>query len=186
MLSAQLRLWSVEEYHQIIEAGILTSADRVELLDGQIIQMSSQLPPHAGTVQRIDRYFKQIFSNQADVRVQLPITLSTSEPEPDIAVVQSSASDYGDRHPSSAEILLLLEVADRTLTFDCEQKAVIYAKAGITDYWVINVNQRQAHISRQPDRGTYPSKIVLSANSCFAPLAFPTLEIPLNLLFLPQ
>ncbi|NJO77439.1 MAG: Uma2 family endonuclease [Cyanobacteria bacterium RM1_2_2] len=186
MISAQLRLWSVKEYHRMLKAGILTSVDRVELLDGQIIQMSPQLPPHAGTVQRIDKYFKQLLSNQADVRVQLPITLSTSEPEPDIAVVQISSNDYGDRHPGTENIFLMIEVADRTLNFDCEQKAAIYAKAEIADYWVINVNQRQVHVFRQPDGGMYQSKMIVSANSSLAPLAFPTLEIPLNLLFLPQ
>lgn len=142
MISAQLRLWSADEYHQMMRAGIPTSADRVELLDGQIIQMSPQLPSHAGTVQRIDKYFKQILSHQADVRVQLPITLLTFEPEPDIAVVQINPNDYGDRHPTVEDIFLLIEVADCTLNFDCDQKAAIYAKAEIADYWVINVNQR--------------------------------------------
>lgn len=117
--------------------------------------------------------------------MQLPITLSTSEPEPDIAVVQINPNDYGDRHPGVEDIFLLIEIADRTLNFDCDQKAAIYAGAGIADYWVVNVTQRQVHVFRQPIEGEYQSKIIVSASS-LAPIPFLALEIPLNLLFLPQ
>lgn len=133
--------------------------------------MSPQLPSHAGTVQRIDKYLKQLLGNQADIRVQLPITLSTSEPESDIAVVQINPTDYGNRHPGVEDIFLLIEVA-RTLNFDCDQKAAIYAGAGIADYWVVNVTQRQVHVFRQPIEGEYQSKIIVSASS-LAPVTFP-------------
>lgn len=115
MTTTQSRLWTVDEYHRMIEAGILTTEDKVELLEGRIIQMSAQRPPHAATTQRIDRYLQTLLRNQADIRSQLPITLSTSEPEPDIAVVRIDPGGYADHHPAPNEILLLIEVAHTTL-----------------------------------------------------------------------
>jgi Uma2 family endonuclease len=91
MALARVRLWTVDEYHRMLEAGILGERDRVELLEGQIVEMSPQLPPHASTTQRTARYLDRLLENQAYVRMQLPITLRpNSEPEPDVAIVQIS------------------------------------------------------------------------------------------------
>lgn len=185
MTTTQTRLWTVDEYHRMIEVGILTSDDRVELLEGQIIQVSPQRPPHAGTTQRIDRYLQNLLGGQADIRVQLPITLSTSEPEPDIAVVRIDPASYGDRHPTPDEIFLLIEVAYTTLDTDREQKAPIYARANIADYWILDVSDRQVYIFRNPSNEGYQSETILNEYAALAPLAFPETEIPFSQLFLP-
>jgi Uma2 family endonuclease len=184
MTATQNRLWTVEEYHRMIEAGILTRDDKVELLDGQIIQMSPQRPPHAGTTQRASDYLKAILIGNAHVRTQLPITLLTSEPEPDIAVVTIDPSGYGDHHPNSTEILLLIEVAYSTLNIDSEAKALIYAKANIADYWILDVVERQVYIFRQPTELGYQQKTIFQQDAAIAPLAFPNIEIPFVELFL--
>ncbi|MDZ7963235.1 MAG: Uma2 family endonuclease [Aulosira sp. DedQUE10] len=185
MTATQNRLWTVEEYHRMIDAGILTTDDKVELLDGRIIQMSPQKPPHAGTTQRASDYFKTQLTGKAHVRMQLPITLSTSEPEPDIAVVRIDPAAYGDHHPTPSEILLLIEVSYSTFNIDREEKALIYAKAGIAEYWILDVLERQVYVLRQPAESGYQEITVLTEDAAIAPLAFPEIVIPFCELFLP-
>jgi Uma2 family endonuclease len=185
MTATRDKLWTVEEYHRMIYAGILTENDKVELLNGRIVQMSAQTPPHAGTTQRIDRYLQNLLRDIAEIRVQLPITLATSEPEPDIAVVRIDAGAYGDHHPNADEIFLLIEVSYSTLQIDLEEKAPIYARANIAEYWVLDVIEREAHIFRNPTPEGYQSEIILQDNAVLAPLAFPEMEIPFLQLFLP-
>ncbi len=145
----------------------------------------AKLPLHAATTQRAFRYLDRLLDSVAYVRMQLPITLKPkSEPEPDIAVVRIDPHEYGDRHPTPAEILLILEVADSTLLSDRQQKALIYAKAGIADYWILAVNTRQVYVFREATSDGYQQESVLAANTAFAPLALPNLMIPLNQLFL--
>ena len=185
MLSTKAKLWTVEDYHRMVETGILTGRDRVELLDGQIIEMNPQLPPHAATTQRAFRYLDRLLEEVAYVRMQLPVTLKPrSEPEPDIAVVRIDPNEYGDHHPTPDDIFLLIEVADSTLLSDRQQKAPIYGRAGITDYWILDVNTRQVYVFRGPTQDGYQQEAILAANMIFAPLAFPKITIPLNLLFL--
>jgi Uma2 family endonuclease len=185
MTTTKTRLWTVDEYHRMIEAGILTSKDRVELLEGQIIQMSPQRPPHAATTQRASDYLKALLTDRAHVRSQLPITLSTSEPEPDIAVVRIDPGAYGNHHPTPNEILLLIEVAHTTLESDRQEKAPIYARANIADYWILDISTHQVYIFRNPSNESYQSQIILNENAALAPLAFPEIEIPFSELFLP-
>jgi Uma2 family endonuclease len=185
MTATQIRLWTVEEYHRMIEAGILATDDKVELLEGRIIQMSPQTPLHAGTTQRSDRFLQNLFRNLAEIRVQLPITLSTSEPEPDIAVVRIDPNAYGDRHPNANDILLLIEIAYTTLNIDRQEKAPIYARENITDYWILDISDRRVYVLRNPTELGYQEEIILTENESISPLAFPTLEIPFSQLFLP-
>lgn len=184
-ISTKVRLWTVDDYHRMVEAGILTENDRVELLEGQITEMNPQLPPHAATTQRAFRYLDRLLETVAYVRMQLPVTLKPkSEPEPDIAIVQIDANEYGDRHPAPDDIFLIIEIADSTLLGDRQQKAPVYAKAGIADYWILDVNTRQVYVFREPTQAGYQQEMLLSANTILAPAAFPDIAIPLNQLFL--
>jgi Uma2 family endonuclease len=185
MSPTKVKTWTVDDYHRMLETGILTEGDRVELLNGQIIEMNPQLPPHAATTQRAFRYLDRLLETVAYVRMQLPITLKPkSEPEPDIAVVRLDANEYGDRHPTANDIFLIIEVADSTLLSDRQQKKTIYAKAGISDYWILDVNTRQVYVFREPISDGYQQEIILSANTLLAPIAFPDISIPVNQLFL--
>lgn len=187
MAFTKTRSWTVDEYHRMLEAGILTCNDAVELLDGQVIEMSPQEPPHAATSRRVSRCLDWRLAGLADIRTQLPITLRPkSEPEPDVAVVRLNANEYADRHPTVDDIFLIIEVSDTTLQKDRKQKALIYAKARILDYWILNINQRQALIFRDSDGRRYQTEQTLSAVDCCSMLAFPDIEIPLAELFLLQ
>ena len=185
MTATREKIWTVEDYHRMIEAGILTEGDKIELLDGRIVEMSPQTPLHAGTTQRSDRYLQHLLRDLAEIRVQLPITLATSEPEPDIAVVCIDPGAYGDHHPNSSEIFLLIEVSYSTLQIDRHEKAQIYARANIAEYWILDVVSRQAYIYRNPTSVGYESEIVVADNAVIRMLAFPEIEISFSELFLP-
>lgn len=184
MTSTRVHLWTIDEYHRMIETGILTSDDKVELLEGQIIQKNLQRPPHAATTQRAANYLTRLLVGQAYIRVQLPITLPpNSEPEPDIAVVHIDARRYFDHHPAPDEIFLLLEVAKTTLKNDSITKAPIYAKAQIPEYWVLDVQERQVSVFRQPGAETYQQETILNEDATISLVAFPDLNISVNQLF---
>ena len=184
MSTTGIRLWSVDEYHRMIETEILTTSDRVELLEGQIVQMSPQQPPHAATTQRTFNYLSSLLVSKAFLRMQLPITLPpNSEPEPDIAVVRIDSREYIDNHPTANDIFLLIEVADSTLNKDRKQKAQTYAKANITDYWVLDVNARQVYVLREPGDTTYQQETILSENDKLSLLAFPEIEVQVKQMF---
>ncbi|XZO01037.1 MAG: Uma2 family endonuclease [Microcoleus sp.] len=185
MTATKAKIWTVEEYHRMIEAGILNEDDNIELLDGRIVEMSPQTPIHAATTQRSDRYLQHLLRDLAEIRVQLPITLATSEPEPDIAVVCIDPGGYGDHHPNSREILLLIEVSYSTLQIDRREKNLIYARANIAEYWILDLAGRQAYIYRNPAPVGYESEIVIADNAVMRMLAFPEIEISFSQLFLP-
>ncbi len=176
-----LRRWTTADYHRMIASGILTADEHVELLDGHIAEMVPQDPPHASTTDEGSDYLKAIFNGRAKVRAQLPVTLSDhSEPEPDIAVVCLDQNRYRDRHPNPADIFLLIEVADATLVRDRTYKAKLYAQAEVPEYWVVDVNQRQVIVFRNPQDGQYQVETVLSATDQIAPFAFPDLTVQLQ------
>jgi Uma2 family endonuclease len=180
-----LKRWTVDDYHRMIASGVLTSDDRVELLDGQVIEMVPQDPPHASTTDEGSDYLKALFAGRAKVRAQLPVTLSDySEPEPDIAVVRIDNNRYRDRHPSPADIFLLIEIADATLKRDRTHKAKLYAQAKVPEYWIVNVNQSQLIVFRDPQDGIYQSEAVLTITDQIASLAFPEVMIKLQSLFI--
>ena len=158
----------------MIEAGILTERDRVELIEGCVLEMSFQEPPHASTTSSAGNDLVMLFAGKAWVRQQLPITIApNSEPEPDIAVVRIDPNRYRDRHPVPEDVYLLIEVADSTLKYDCDRKARLYASANMLEYWVIDVKQQQLLIFRESDGETYRVQQTLSAKDAIAPVAFP-------------
>jgi Uma2 family endonuclease len=178
------RRWTVDEYHRMVAAGILTAGDRVELLDGQIIEMVPQEPPHASTTSSFGNDFVVLFAGKAWVRQQLPITIApNSEPEPDIAVVKIDSKRYRDRHPIPEDVYLLIEVADSTLNYDRTRKVKAYAKAKIPEYWIVDVNQRQLLVFREPQADMYQVEQVLGETDAIASLSFPEITVQLADLF---
>lgn len=173
-----LRLWTVEEYHRMAEAGIFGAEERVELLEGKIIWMIAKGTAHRSAVGRTDYLFKNRLGNRAWVSIQDPVKLNErSEPEPDVAVVKVNPLYYADHHPTPSEVYLIIEVADSSLKLDCETKGKAYAKAGISDYWVLDVVNRQLHVFRQPTEDGYESEEILSEEQTISPLEFPDLQI---------
>ncbi|HIK06434.1 MAG TPA: Uma2 family endonuclease [Trichormus sp. M33_DOE_039] len=174
----KLRLWTVEEYHRMAEAGIFGAEERVELLEGKIIWMIAKGTAHRSAVGRTDYLIKNKLGNRAWVSIQDPIHLNErSEPEPDVAVVKIDPLDYADHHPTPSEVYLIIEVADSSLKLDCEIKAQAYSQASIQDYWVLDIVSRQLYVFRKPSPEGYQSKLILAEDGAIAPLNFPDVEI---------
>ena len=144
-----LRL-SIEQYHAIIQAGILTDDDSVELLEGWLVFKMPKNPPHRATTRLVRTVLENILPAGWYVDSQEPITLSNSEPEPDIVVVRGDTRQYLDRHPGAEDIALIIEVSDTTLQRDRTVKKRIYARAGISIYWIVNLVEEQVEVYFQP------------------------------------
>jgi len=171
---ADLRLITVQEYHQMAEAGILDADERVELIDGYILKMAAKGTAHSSATTRTARLMEQLLAGQVWIRVQEPIRLNNySEPEPDIAVVQSDPLDYADHHPTASEVYLVIEVSDSTFQKDCGLKAKAYARSHILDCWVLDVTERKLHVFREPSQDGYESETVLLEDAVISPLQFP-------------
>lgn len=176
-----LRLWTVEEYHQMAEAGIFHPKERVELIAGQIIRMSAKGTAHSSAVGRIYKLLENCLGQQTWIRTEQPIVLDDfSEPEPDVAVVRLDPLDYADHHPTPSEVYLIIEVADSSLKYDHETKAKVYAKSGIADYWVLDVIDRKLHVFREPTQEGYQSEVIFSEGASVSPLQFPDVVIALQ------
>jgi Uma2 family endonuclease len=178
MTLTKQRLWTVEEYHRMIDAGILTPIERVELIEGQIIEVSPQKPPHASTVSGASDYLRSLLGSKAIVRVQLPITLEpSSEPEPDIAIVSPDRRKYKSSHPTLSDIYLVIEVADATLVYDQYTKSKMYADANIVEYWIIDISEHRLIVCRNPEGGVYRAGIYLTEVDTVTLLAFPNVTV---------
>jgi Uma2 family endonuclease len=154
-------LISVDAFHRMGEAGILGPADRVELIDGEIIDMSPIGVLHAAIVARLASYFSQQLGRAAVVWCQNPLRLDDiSEPEPDIAIVRPRADLYTTSHPGPAEVLLVIEVADTSLAYDLGTKVPLYARHGIPEVWVIDATTRRTRVFREPAGSREPGRSV--------------------------
>jgi Uma2 family endonuclease len=147
----RVRKWTRDEYHQMGEMGLF-EGQRVELIEGEVVEMAPQKDVHAIATGLVRRAVAAIFEPKCWVREQMPLSLLTaSEPEPDVSVIAGDPDDFGGKgHPKSAE--LVVEVSDTTLAFDLGEKASLYAAAGIADYWVLDLNGRRLHVHRRPVR----------------------------------
>ncbi len=174
MLAEDVRLLTVREFHQMFELGILDDEERLELLEGQIVRMAARGTGHVVVVKHLSDLWEASLGTQILVRAQDPVILSDrTAPEPDLALVVPPLTRYRDRHPTPSDIYLLVEVADTAPNKDCGLKASLYARAGIADYWVLDLNARQLHVFRQPGTEGYQSRAILENGDAIAPLAFP-------------
>ncbi|MCB0630993.1 MAG: Uma2 family endonuclease [Saprospiraceae bacterium] len=148
--------FTVDEYHQMGTAGIFQHGERVELIQGEIFEMSPINSPHAGTIKLLNRMFTALLGNQFIIGIQDPIQLDKySEPEPDLCVLTFREDMYIKSHPQSHETLLVVEVADSSLAKDREVKAPLYAAAGIPEMWIINLSEQQIEVYTQPAQEGY-------------------------------
>ncbi|MCW6050415.1 Uma2 family endonuclease [Microcoleus sp. A2-C5] len=176
-----LRKWTVKEYQKLGEMGFFHPEERVELISGNIIRMSAKGTAHTSATRRTATLLRALLENLAAVYTQDPIALDdNSEPEPDIAVVRIDPLDYATHHPTPSEVYLIIEVADSSLAYDREIKAKIYARSGIADYWVLNVNDRQLHIFREPAEDGYQSEVIIGEIASISPLQFPAFNIAIQ------
>lgn len=166
---------SLKDYHKMIETGILNER-RVELILGEIIEMSPQGPIHTCISHTGVIYLRSLLKKKAVVREAHPITLRDSEPEPDLAIVRSPDRLYLTHHPYPEDIYWLIEIADTTLIKDLGIKKKMYAKANIPEYWVIDITSEILKIFRHPLNENYQEETEYE-NGKISPLAFPEIEI---------
>ena len=161
-----LPLWhmSVEKYHAMIDSGILGPDDRVELLEGILVEKVSKNPPHIYASGALLDALSALLPAGLHVRVQDPITVGRSEPEPDIAVVRGRRRDYLDRQPGPSDVLLVVEIAHSSLDRDRVLKKRIYGAAGIPCYWILDVAGRRLEAYLDPRDGKYSRVEIYGAN----------------------
>jgi Uma2 family endonuclease len=141
----------------MIDLGVLTSDDRVELIEGIVVQKMTQHPPHAVAIDYTLDALRPLLPEGWRLRQQKPIKLSDSEPEPDLVVVRGPLQRYERRHPGPRDIALLIEVADTTLEGDRQDKGRIYARARIAVYWIVNLSDRRVEVYTEPKGGKEPA-----------------------------
>jgi Uma2 family endonuclease len=171
MVNTQVRQLNSVEYYQMMESGIIREGERVELILGQIFTMAAKGTRHTVSTTRLITELPMLIQRRAIVRCQDPITLpNNSEPEPDIVIARLRSDDYINSHPSPADIILVIEVADSTIKFDRDTKAPLYAAAGINEYWIVNLLDNRLEIYRQPSGSIYTSiQIVMPSQSISLP-----------------
>ncbi len=175
--------WTRERYERMVAAGVLTPEDKVELIDGEMIEVTPQGTAHAAAIMAAEEALREAFGPGYGIRVQLPLALTDdSEPEPDIAVVEGSWRNYREAHPSTA--LLVVEVAEGSLDYDRERKGSLYARAGIEEYWIVNLPDRLLEVYRNPGKSdgigggfAYREVLHISEGESISPLARPDARI---------
>jgi Uma2 family endonuclease len=152
----QQRAFSVADYHRMAEASILTEDDRVELIEGRIIVMSPATSRHAACVKRLNGCLSRLVGAIMIVSVQDPVQLDDhSEPQPDVALLRLREDFYATSHPTAADTLLLIEVADTSESYDREQKLSLYARSAIPEVWIVSVAKNHVEVSTAPVAGIY-------------------------------
>lgn len=158
-MSVATAKWTVEEYHHLVNSGAMDPKS-VELLQGEIIQMSPEGPLHSNRIRQSAKVLRQQVEPLYEVSETHPITLRDSEPEPDLAVIV--AGDYDTRHPGAAETVLVIEFSATSLDKDLQEKRFVYAQAGISEYWVVDLMHRQVIVFGDPDAGDYRTSQILT------------------------
>ena len=181
MPAPTLHRFSAEDYHRLGELGFLAPDARVELLDGEIHDMSPIGPLHSGVVNRLIRFFGLSAKGRWIVSAQNPVGLDNySEPQPDLTLLKAAPDDYVSHHPTPDDVLLLVEVADSSLDFDHRKKLPIYARAGIRELWIVNLQELAVEVYREPHFTGYENKIVCRAGDKVASVAFPDVKLDVS------
>jgi hypothetical protein len=154
-----LQLWrlTVQQYHQMRDGGILTEVDAIELLEGLLVEKMTKNPPHRIATHLMRDLLQGLGLVGCYIETQEPITLTDSEPEPDVAIIRGTIRDYEDHHPAAADVILVIEVADSTLDRDRTLKSRIYAQAGIAVFWIVNLVDRCLEVYTNPVGDRYQS-----------------------------
>ena len=180
-----LRRLSTVDYHRMAEAGILEADERIELIEGQLVAMSPIGPRHALAVDALTELFVIAARGRAKVRVQNPVVLNgVNEPNPDLVLARIGWRGFPQEHPGPDDILLLVEVADSSLATDRRVKRGLYARAGVGEYWIVDLTRNTVHVHRRPRDGDYDTVIVVSGSDVLDMAALPDFTVPVHSLFI--
>lgn len=175
---------TADEYHRMGEAGILSEDDRVELIEGDLIDMSPIGHQHAGIVNRLNRLFVMAVDDRAVISIQNPVRLNDqSEPQPDLVLLKPRSDDYMSATPTAADLLLVVEVADTSIAYDRSVKMPLYARHGIPEAWLIGSEKKAVEVFRDPSPDGYRHVRCFGRGEVIRPLLCPEIELDLSDLF---
>jgi Uma2 family endonuclease len=168
-----------EQYERMVEAGVFAPGERLELLEGEIVNMVPQKSPHATAISLVSEALRKVLKSDCHIRVQMPLALSdASEPEPDVAVVRGVPRDYAGAHPATA--LLVIEVADSTVQYDRRRKLPVYARADIPEYWILDLNNSTLEAYREPSGSEYRQSEVYRSGQNVQPLGVASATVAIS------
>ncbi len=169
---AGFRKFTPTQYHKLIDSGVIYEGEPVELLEGYLVEKGVRNPPHDGGIRRLSNRLPRLLPAGWFLSVQCAISLTDSEPEPDGAIIRGDETSYDSRLPEASDFGIAIEVSDSTLAFDRQDKGRIYARAGIPEYWIINIPERQIEVHTLPnetaDPPHYSSRAVYPHDSTLA------------------
>jgi Uma2 family endonuclease len=175
------RSFTVEEYYRMAEAGILSEDDRVELLEGEIVEMPPIGSRHASSVDRLTQLFAERVRHRAILRVQNPVRLGPrTEPQPDLALLRPRPDFYAQAHPGPQDVFLIVEVGETSADFDREIKVPLYARAGVPEVWLLDLGAGHVEVYREPTAQGYRDVHRLQRGQRLAPEAFPDLDLAVD------
>ncbi|HET7087775.1 MAG TPA: Uma2 family endonuclease [Anaerolineae bacterium] len=177
----QRKLFTIDEYQQMIQAGVFHEDDRLELIEGEIAEMSPISPKHAGCVNRLADLFYDRLRRRAIIAVQNPVRVNQrSEPQPDVALLRPRPTYYGNLHPAPEDVLLIVEVSDTSADYDRDVKMPMYAKAGIPEAWLVSLADGWMEVYREPSPVGYKSIRRVLPGETVSPLAFPDVSLDVS------
>jgi len=178
------RLFTVEEYHRMAEAGILKPGDRVELIRGEIVEMSPIGRRHVAFVDNLTELLVVRLAGRAIVSIQSPVAVAAdSEPQPDLKLLRRRAVPYKDAEATAADVLLLIEVAETSLRYDRTVKLRLYAEADVPEYWVVDCDAEAVEVHRAPTADGYREVTRVTGEGTVSPAAFPDVRLTLAEIF---
>lgn len=175
---------SVVRYQQMVAAGVLSKRDRIELIDGEMIDMAPIGLKHAALTARLNKWFVLAVGDTAIVSPGGPVNLGDfSEPQPDLMLLRPRADYYAAKIPEAADVMLLVEISDSTLAYDQGTKRALYARHGVAEYWVVDVAGKRIQVNRQPGANAYALLQECTGADRVAPQSLPTMQLIVQELF---
>jgi Uma2 family endonuclease len=175
------KLFTVDEYHRMYDAGILPEEKRFELIRGEIIEMPKPKPPHSGRVNRLTHHFTSRLRDSIVLSVQNPSSIDDmSEPVPDVSLLKPRSDFYSERHPLPEDVLLVIVISYSTFRFDSKIKAPLYAEAGIREYWILNIPSNRLEVYTLPVLGEYTHHEIFKYGQTISPQAFPAISFSIE------
>jgi Uma2 family endonuclease len=181
LVQVERHLFTVDRYHQMIDAGIFTENDRIELIQGDLITMSPIGIRHAACVNKLTHKLSRYLSEQSIISVQNPVQINDiSEPEPDVTLLTIRDDYYASNLPTAEDVYLVIEVSDSTLAFDRTIKLPMYAEAGIPEVWLVNLIDNVIEVYREPEAGKYTKRMRVARNEEVTAVSFPNITFSVS------
>jgi|SRR5579859_1184832 len=168
---------TVDQYEHMVQAGVFAEDERIELIEGQILNMSPIGSAHSGQVKRLNRILAKQVADLALISIQDPIRLPQSEPQPDLALLKPRDDFYASAHPTARDVLLVVEVADTSADYDRNEKIPLYGRSGIAEAWLIDLANRSIEVYRGPGRAGFAEKKTYAHGDELAPVALPEIHL---------